>query len=452
MKIPEAVSVVLVQGDRVFAVQRQNNLRAFPGYWAFPGGKVDAGDEALVLSHAHTRGHDPRLLGAAFREVKEEIALDLAAELAAGNVESIVGLGLALTPSFNPQRFATTFFKVTLKHEPAGVHVDQSEAQRGGWYPCRDLLDSYRAGDLLAVPPTVAVLEALGADISVTSIPRLAFQYDETREVPVIQSQWGLRQIMPLSHTLPPAERTNSFLIGDEGARKLLLDPSPRDEAELEKFLRVVDRWGMDAIMLSHHHGDHHEYAPKIARDRKLPLLMSADTRMRLLKQDAHYFDGCVVEELKHGDVVTRWLGHEVLVHAVPGHDEGQMALHPRNLAWFIAGDLFQGVGTVVIGGDEGDMAKYMRTLEGVIALKPKVIYPSHGIGLGGTLVLEKTLEHRRLREQQVKELTASGKGPEDILALLYSDVPKALWPYALANIHSHLKKIRLESHEKGAQ
>ena len=144
-------------------------------------------------------------------------------------------------------------------------------------------------------------------------------------------------------------------------------------------------------------------------------------------KFDKDFFQGIEIKIIKEGDVVTQSLGKDVVVYEVPGHDEGQLALAPTTLNWFIAGDLFQGVGTVVVGDEEGDMAKYFKTLEKVIKLNPKRVIPSHGIALGGTNILQKTLEHRKMREEQVKSLSDDGKDLEEILKVLYSDVDQRL-------------------------
>ena len=440
--IMDAVSVVLSCGDQIFMIKRQLQLKAFPGYWAFPGGKVDAGDEALAPAHDLIKNFDKKLIGAVIREIKEELSIDLAVALQEHQVTHLDYLGLAVTPDFNPQRFSTHFFKVTLTI-PLDFVMDTGEVMNARWASASSFLDQYERGDMLSVPPVVQVIKALGLDPKAHQVPTLAFSYDKEHEVPMIESIYGIRQIMPLSNTLPPANRTNSFLIGDH--RKLLLDPSPKDHDELSKMRHVANKFGVDAIFLTHHHGDHHEYAQEIAHRYKLPIMLSADTHRRLKKINPDYFLGLNVVEVKEGDEVTHWLGHSVKVYEVPGHDEGQLALAPDNMAWFIAGDLFQGVGTVVIGGDEGDMAKYMKTLERVIALKPKVLFPSHGIGLGGTGILAKTLEHRKIREEQVLSMTKAGKDPQEILSELYSDIPLALHKYALMNIHSHLTKLKNE-------
>ena len=130
---------------------------------------------------------------------------------------------------------------------------------------------------------------------------------------------------------------------------------------------------------------------------------MSADTQARIRRLAPHFFYGLTVKTYVDGDVVTQWLGHPVRVMAVPGHDEGQLALMPDNRAWCIVSDLIQGIGTVVIAAPEGDMRKYFASLERVIAVAPRVIYPSHGMGLGGVFYLEQTLRHRRQREAQIK-------------------------------------------------
>jgi 8-oxo-dGTP pyrophosphatase MutT (NUDIX family) len=38
----ESVSAIFIHEQQIFAVQRQPYLLAFPGYHAFPGGKIDA--------------------------------------------------------------------------------------------------------------------------------------------------------------------------------------------------------------------------------------------------------------------------------------------------------------------------------------------------------------------------------------------------------------------------
>lgn len=440
-KIIDAVSIVITCGNEIFAIQRQNFLKAFPGYWAFPGGKVEVGDDDLFIHHPLTQGIDPRLFGAIIREGKEELGIDLGLETINGNVEQIDSLGLAVTPDFNPFRFATHFFRFRLKEKCTFV-VDHNEAHLAQWISSADLLKNFDQGLILAVPPVIKVITTLGTNPDVQTIPDLNFSYDKENHVPYIESLKSVRQLMPLSNTLPPATRTNAFLIGDVGP-KILLDPSPKDHEEYLKLKNTIAQFGVDKILLTHHHPDHHERSVMLAKELNVPMLMSRDTHQRLINIHAHYFENVELHFVKEGDIVTQWLGRDVLVYEVPGHDEGQIALAPEDMSWFIAGDLFQGVGTVVIGDDEGNMSKYFKTLEKVIALNPKVLFPSHGIGLGGVNILETTLEHRKLREKQVLHFHQQGLNVDQMLEHIYAKVDERLWPYARKNIQKHLEKLK---------
>lgn len=438
-KIIDAVSIVMTCGDEIFAIQRQNYLKAFPGYWAPPGGKVEKADEDFFIDHPITQGLEKHLFGAAVREGMEELGIDLREEIVAGRIDRVDFLGLAITPDFNPYRFATYFFRFHFKTKVT-FKVDRNEALQSHWLTCRELTKCYEEGKILAVPPVIRVIQSLGRDPELRSIPDLNFDYDSSRYVPFIENVKGVVQIMPLSHTLPPATRTNAFLIGG-----VLLDPSPWSDEEYEKFKNTLERFHFDKILLTHHHPDHHERSTRLAAEFNVPILLSRDTYERLSRKLPGYFDQVKTVIVKEGDIVTSWLAQPVRVYEIPGHDEGHIALASEDMSWFIAGDLFQGVGTVVIGGDEGDMAKYFATLEKVITLNPRVLFPSHGIGLGGVNILQTTLDHRRVRENQVLTMSKEGMTVDQMLEEIYKGVDKALWPYARLNIEKHLDKLKAE-------
>jgi ribonuclease/clavin/mitogillin len=442
----EAVSAIFVAGEKIFSIKRQNFLAVFPGYHAFPGGKVDKKDnEKPELAGKKLLGdHSSHLMNALCREIEEELNFNLRDAIDNDEIVSICELGIATTPEFNPYRFETHFYKITLKSE-CDFDVDQNEVVDSNWTKASELLDRYYLGEILAVPPTIKLIEALGENIEHNQLIDLNLQYDTSNEVPMIESLYGVRQFLPLSNTFPPANRTNSFIIGDSLENRVLIDPSPKNKEELNKFINSIEKVGFSSIFLTHHHPDHHEYAPDLGRKFNIPLKMGEDTHQRILKKwGDNYFDDLEIIIVKEGDVLTTSLGQEVSLYAVPGHDEGQLALAPKSMNWFLAGDLFQTIGTVVIGGDEGDMGKYFDSLQKVIDLKPAFIIPSHGIAMGGTYKLEKTLEHRKQRESQIAELHDEGKNIDQMLEIIYSGLEPRLNKYALATIKAHLKKLNL--------
>jgi ribonuclease/clavin/mitogillin len=435
----ESVSAVFTTSDEVYFIKRQNYLAVFPGYHATPGGKVDSTDKADSLTHSLWPKHiNPQILHALVREVKEELNYDLHGAIERGEIASIHDIGVAITPEFNPYRFKNYYFKIKLKTKKIFA-FDSAEVEYAEWSTPQALLDRYHKGEILAVPPAITLLKKFVEDHTFDTPIIMTLPHDPETEVPMIESISGVRQFLPLSNTFPPANRTNSFIIGDVGSTKYLIDPSPANETELKKFLKSVDKVGFDRILITHHHPDHYEFSRDIALKYNVPMEMSEYTFKRI---GAEYFKGITVNFRKEGEVLTQSLGHDVLIYEVPGHDEGQLALAPKTLSWFLAGDLIQTIGTVVIGDEEGDMKKYFATLKRIIKMNPKCIIPSHGIIVGGVNKLIETLEHRQKREDQIKGLMQEGKNNDEILDVVYLGLKPELRPYALKTILAHQKKI----------
>jgi endoribonuclease LACTB2 len=443
--IHDAVTAALLHGEHLFLGRRNPALPAFSGYHAFPGGKVDRGDHAEAHAHPLFEPHPPAQIAALVRELREELAFDLLAAAHAGAVEKILCLGEATTPAWAPLRFRTWFYKIVLRERPAFT-LDPGETMDGEWQSVRDWLARYRSGRLLVAPPTLFAMQALDADLHVGALPRIDIEFRLDTEIPWVEPLGGLRILLVRSNTLPPAMHTNVFWLGDPGAPRVVVDPSPADRDELERLYRRLDSFGVDLVFLTHHHPDHREFADEIARRYRAPLALSADTRARIAAKcgDA-FFAGLDVRLLEEGDVLTRWQGEDVGLVAVPGHDEGQLAPMPASRAWCIVGDLIQGVGTVVIAPPEGNMRKYFASLRRIIELDPAVIIPSHGMALGGTHFLRMALRHREERERAVRELHAAGRSEDEMLGAIYRDVDSRLLPLARLNIRSHLEKLREE-------
>ena len=439
----ESISAIFTSGDKIFSIRRQNYLKAFPGYTAFPGGKVDKEDKESSIVVPEMFGKLPSYLYSALsREMIEELNFDLCA-----NTESILSIedvGIAITPEFNPYRFKTHFLRIELKG-PVAFEVDSGEAAASGWQSAKEVLDTFKKGEILAVPPTVKLLENLARDIHFKDVLDLSLDHNPETEVPMIESIYGVKQFLPLSHTFPPANRTNCFLIGEEYS--VLIDPSPKDQAELKKLITHLSKYKVDEIFLTHHHPDHHEHAVDLAKLYNVEIGLSSDTKTRILsKHGEDYFKDIPLKYYKEGDILTKSLGSDVRVYEVPGHDEGQLALAPETLNWFLVGDLIQTVGTVVIGAPEGDMSKYFDSLKRVINLGPKFVIPSHGISIGGVNKLEITLKHRMMREEKVSELLALGSSEDEIFDVIYEGLDSRLRPYAIKTIRAHIAKILLDN------
>ncbi|MGB1581908.1 MAG: NUDIX domain-containing protein, partial [Nevskiales bacterium] len=75
--VVDAVTAVFTCGEQGFITVRSPEMPAFPGYHAFPGGKVDASDPETAIDLPWLRDHEPKLMHALCRELDEEVGFDL---------------------------------------------------------------------------------------------------------------------------------------------------------------------------------------------------------------------------------------------------------------------------------------------------------------------------------------------------------------------------------------
>jgi len=440
-----AVAAIFTCDNEIFSITRQIYLRAFPGYTAFPGGKVDEGDEKFAISHPCIKEFPAVEIGALAREVEEELSFDLHAAFASGNVLSITKFGTAVTPATQAIRFNAHFYKIELAEKPKFT-PDEGEILDCAWMDSTAFWEKYTSGESLMVKPTMLTARALAGDISLSSIHPFN-EEPEASTIPMLEHICGLYHLAVPSNTIPPAVTTNSLLIGGEGCFRVLTDPSPASKEVLQHLINTLKDNPPDAILLTHHHPDHHEHAPDLARHLNVPILCTPITERRILARwGDDYFADIEIRYIHQDEVITKWLGHDVICHELPGHDDGMVGLAPANLAWFYVADLVEAGTTVVIPEGEGDMAVYFASLERVIVMNPRVVIPSHGLPSRSTYLLEKTLEHRQKREQQISDAYEQGLRGSEITNALYPDLKAVLIPYAEQNIRQHLRKLGLLS------
>ena len=164
-----AVAAIFTCENEIFSITRQIYLRAFPGYTAFPGGKVDEGDEKYAISHPLTAEFPAVEIGALAREVEEELAFDLHAACANGDVLNITKFGTAVTPATQAIRFNAHFYKIELARKPKFT-PDDGEILDSGWMLSTAFWEKYASGEALMVKPTMLTARALTGDISLPSI------------------------------------------------------------------------------------------------------------------------------------------------------------------------------------------------------------------------------------------------------------------------------------------
>lgn len=312
--------------------------------------------------------------------------------------------------------------------DPRGKQADP-RAALDRWRRLEVLLsiETRRALELLALGKTPRPPENDGAEVL------------ESEPMP------GIRVLALRSPTLPPAKHTNAYLIGEE--RLIIVDPAPYEDEERERLLdrveRLTDRGAqIEAIVLTHHHGDHVGAAGWLSDRTGAPIIAHAVTR------DLVGARAPVSRVVREGDVLELGGDFRLEVMFTPGHAPGHIVLRdlrPGARAT-IAGDMIAGIGTIIIDPPEGDMAEYLFQLGRMRALPNAVLYPAHGDPqVDGHAKLDQYVAHRLKREEKVFAALAKKRGeatPFELLADAYDDTPALLYPLAARSCLAHLLKL----------
>ncbi len=184
-------------------------------------------------------------------------------------------------------------------------------------------------------------------------------------------------------------------------------------------------------MLLTHGHADHSAGAASFAA-------LAGGVPVRAL-DPAHRLGD---EGLAGGDAVVV-AGLRLEVVATPGHTSDSLSfLLPQDGA-VLTGDTVLGRGTTVVAHPDGVLGDYLESLRELATRlsSRSVVLPGHGPALpDAAAVVERYLAHRQARLRQVAEAVAGGvTTPADVVALVYADVDRALWPAAELSVRGQL-------------
>jgi glyoxylase-like metal-dependent hydrolase (beta-lactamase superfamily II) len=232
---------------------------------------------------------------------------------------------------------------------------------------------------------------------------------------------------------------TNTWIVSEPDAElAVVIDPGPLDDGHLRHVIDTAEKSGrrIALTLLTHGHPDHAEGAVRFAE--------LTGTKVRALDPALRLGD----EGLGHGDVVTVG-GLELRVVPTPGHTADSLCFHlPADRA-VLTGDTILGRGTTVVAHPDGRLGDYLDSLRRLRSLTVDdgvhTVLPGHGPVLEDAQgAVEYYLAHRAHRLAQVETAVENGhRTASDVVAHVYGDVDRSLWPAAELSVRAQLDYLK---------
>ena len=234
---------------------------------------------------------------------------------------------------------------------------------------------------------------------------------------------------------------TNTWILGDTAiGPPAVLDPGPAIRRHVEAVLQAC-RGQVSVVLLTHRHRDHSEVAAELAEQAGCGV-RAADPDLQIGPTG-----------LADGDRLEL-PGLSVEVVATPGHTSDSrslLVLGEDGVSRLLTGDMVLGRGTTVITHPDGDLGAYFTSLdrlEALVAEREVVeILPGHGPVVddpAGWLAFYRA--HRRERLDQVRAALSGGADtPAQVVAVVYADVDRRVWPAAEQSVKAQLAYLKTQ-------
>src|SRR5712692_1530952 len=223
----------------------------------------------------------------------------------------------------------------------------------------------------------------------------------------------------PGSYTGPG---TNTWIV-DAGPVVAVIDPGPDDDSHLDALNGRVAGRTVAVVLVTHSHPDHLPLAERFAAPHRASV---------------HRFP-----ELRDGDIV-RAGGLSLTALYTPGHSADHLCfLIPDDGAIF-TGDLILGRGSSMVTYPEGDVAAYLRSLDRLAALRPRMLFPGHWDPVTDAMgKIDEYRRHRLEREAQVLAEVRRGRGTAtELTRRVYGELAEKLAIAAEMTLRAHLRKL----------
>lgn len=215
---------------------------------------------------------------------------------------------------------------------------------------------------------------------------------------------------------------TNTWLL-DAGPVAAVIDPGPDDDSHLAAINHLLAGATVGVVLVTHGHPDHLPLAERLARPHNASVRRFPD--------------------LGDGDIVR--VGNLNLTALyTPGHSADHLCFLIAEDRAVFTGDLILGQGSSMVTYPEGDVAAYLKSLDRLAKLQPRILFPGHWDPITDAMGKIAEYRHHRLeREQQVlAEVRRSGGTAPELTRRVYGELDDKLMVAAEMTLRAHLHKL----------